>query len=85
MDAQQFRKSAKELVDYIADYLENIRDRPVLSSVEPFYIRNLVPDHAPEEGEPWSEVFKDIERVIMPGVSFADFLLFETFSSFLHV
>lgn len=71
MDVEEFRVAAKQLVDYIADYLENIRDRPVLPSVEPFYIRSLIPEEAPEEGEPWSNVFKDIERVIMPGVSFA--------------
>src|SRR5689334_6043974 len=69
MDASQFRVAGKQLVDYIADYLENIRDRPVLPSVEPFYLRQLIPDEAPEEGQQWSEILKDIERVIMPGVS----------------
>ena len=29
----------------------------------------MVPAHAPEKGEPWEEVMKDIERVIMPGVT----------------
>lgn len=69
MDAEQFRVAAKQMVDYIADYLENIRDRPVLPSVEPFYLRQLIPDEAPETGEEWTDIFKDIERVIMPGVS----------------
>lgn len=43
--------------------------RPVLSTVAPGYIRSLIPDHAPEKGEPWQDIFKDIERVIMPGVN----------------
>ena len=69
MDANEFRSAAKQLVDYIADYLENIRERPVLPSVQPGYITDLIPDSAPEDGEQWDSIFTDIERVIMPGVS----------------
>ena len=57
------------MVDYIADYLDNIRSRPVFPDVSPGYMRKLVPECAPEEGEAWDDIFKDIERVIMPGVS----------------
>ncbi len=56
------------MVDYIADYLENIRDRRVFPGVSPGYLRPLVPESAPEDGEPWDEIFQDVERVIMPGV-----------------
>jgi len=69
MDAEEFRKRGKEMVDYVADYLENIRDRRPLSNVKPGYLRELVPDEAPRDPEPWHDVFQDIERVIMPGVS----------------
>ena len=69
MDVDQFRKSAKQMIDYAADYLENIRDRRTLPNVEPGYLRPMLPDHAPEEGEEWDAVFRDVERVIMPGVS----------------
>ena len=37
------------MVDYIADYLENIRDRRVFPDVKPGYLRDLVPDTAPEQ------------------------------------
>ena len=69
MDAEEFRKRGKEMVDYVADYLENIRDRRPLSNVKPGYLRQLIPDEAPQDPEPWEDVFRDIERVIMPGVS----------------
>ncbi|CAG2172287.1 unnamed protein product [Oppiella nova] len=69
MDANEFRSAAKQLVDYIADYIENIRERDVLPSVKPGYIRELIPETAPEDGEEWSAIFKDIERVIMPGMT----------------
>lgn len=57
------------MVDYIADYLENIRDRRVYPNVKPGYMRSLVPDSAPLEGEEWKDIVKDIERVIMPGMT----------------
>ena len=44
--------------------------RRVLPTVKPGYIRELIPDHAPEHGEPWQDIFNDVERVIMPGVKF---------------
>ena len=58
----------KEMVDYIADYLENIRDRRVFPDVKPGYMRDLVPENAPMEGEKWENIFNDVETVIMPGV-----------------
>lgn len=57
------------MVDYIADYLENIRDRRVFPNVKPGYMRNLVPDQAPLDGENWSRIINDVERVIMPGMT----------------
>lgn len=69
MDAEQFRVAGKQMVDFIADYLETIRDRPVLPSVQPLDIKNMLPAEAPEQGEPFEEIFADIERIIMPGVS----------------
>ena len=69
MDANEFRIAGKQMVDLIADYLETIRDRAVLPSVQPFYLKQLVPDEPPEEGEPFHQIFNDIEKIIMPGVS----------------
>ena len=69
MDAEEFRIRGKEMVDYVADYLENIRSRRPLSNVEPGYLHKLIPDQAPDTPEKWEDVFGDIERVIMPGVS----------------
>lgn len=61
--------AAHELVEFVIDYVENVRKRPVLPSVEPGYLKPRVPDSAPYAGEPWSNIMADIERHIMPGVS----------------
>lgn len=61
--------SGKELIDYIVEYLENIRERRVFPDKKPGFIRDQIPDCAPIDGERWSDIFKDVERVIMPGVT----------------
>lgn len=57
------------MVDYVADYLENIEKRHVYPDVEPGYLRSLIPTEAPEEPESYEDIMKDVERVIMPGVT----------------
>ncbi|XP_023248313.1 histidine decarboxylase isoform X3 [Copidosoma floridanum] len=69
MNLDEYRQHGKEMVDYIADYLENIRDRRVYPAVSPGYLRNIIPSSAPIEGEPWNDIFDDIEKCIMPGVT----------------
>ncbi|XP_059610124.1 histidine decarboxylase [Phlebotomus argentipes] len=69
MDCEEYRRRGKEMVDYIADYLQNIRERRVFPNVTPGYMRTLLPDSAPLEGESWEAIFADVERVVMPGVT----------------
>lgn len=57
------------MVDYIADYLENIRDRRVFPDKKPGFLRGEIPDSAPVEGENWPTIFKDVESIIMPGLT----------------
>ena len=69
MDADEFRKRGREMVDYIADHLTNIEKRRPLADVEPGYMVELLPDHAPQLPDTWDQLMSDVERVIMPGVS----------------
>ncbi|XP_065072637.1 histidine decarboxylase [Ochlerotatus camptorhynchus] len=69
MDFDEYRQRGKEMVDYIADYLQNIRERRVLPDVKPGYMAHLLPESAPLEGEPWQAIIDDVERVIMPGIT----------------
>lgn len=41
MEAEDFKKFAKEMVEYITNYLENIRERLVLFLIEKFLISFL--------------------------------------------
>ncbi|KAL3873116.1 hypothetical protein ACJMK2_036272, partial [Sinanodonta woodiana] len=69
MNAEEFRRRGREMVDYVASYLENVRTYQPYPDVQPGYLRHMIPDCAPESPDSWDDLFKDIERVIMPGVT----------------
>ena len=69
MDNKDFRQHAHELVDWMADYFENIKDYPVKSQVSPGEIYSQIPDSAPTEGQTFQQIFSDFEKIIMPGMS----------------
>ncbi|XP_006875345.1 PREDICTED: aromatic-L-amino-acid decarboxylase isoform X3 [Chrysochloris asiatica] len=69
MNASEFRKKGKEMVDYVADYMEGIEKRQVYPDVEPGYLRPLIPATAPQEPETFEAIMNDVEKIIMPGVT----------------
>ncbi|ONH93122.1 hypothetical protein PRUPE_8G214500 [Prunus persica] len=69
MDAEQLRENAHKMVDFIADYYKTIENFPVLSQVQPGYLRELLPDSAPTHPEPLQHIFDDIQAKILPGVT----------------
>ncbi|KAI4249141.1 MAG: hypothetical protein L6R40_000599 [Gallowayella cf. fulva] len=69
MDAEEFRRAAHSAVDEIVDYFTTLDSRRVLANVSPGYLRPLLPSAAPEEGEKWEDIQKDIETKIMPGLT----------------
>ena len=69
MDANSFREFGKAAVDFIADYLENIREHDVLPSVVPGYLAKLIPDNIPNQAENWKLILEDIKKVIVPGLT----------------
>ena len=69
MTPEEFRKHAHELVDWMADYMENVENYPVKSSAKPGEIFNKIPDVPPSESESFNEFMKDVEEIIMPGIT----------------
>jgi aromatic-L-amino-acid decarboxylase len=64
-----FREDGAAALEWVANYLENLRDYPVLSRVEPGEIRAALPDAPPERAEPFSAVLRDLDEVLMPGIT----------------
>lgn len=68
MDSKEFLDFGKAMIDFVANYTDNIRDRNVLADVEPGYLFKLLPEEAPQKPEDWQQVLIDVERYILPGV-----------------
>ena len=69
MTPGEFRRCGYALIERIARYMEEIESYSVLSRVVPGSIRERLPPVAPEHGEPFSEVLRDIDEIIMPGIT----------------
>ncbi|KAK9695747.1 Pyridoxal-dependent decarboxylase conserved domain [Popillia japonica] len=69
MDSHEFSIRGKEMIEYICKYLDNLESRRVTPSVEPGYLKNVLPDEAPDDAEDWDRIMADVEQKIMPGVT----------------
>ena len=69
MDPEAFRREAHRVVDWLADYLAHPEQYPVLSRVRPGEVRDALPGHAPETGEPFDRIFADFEGIVVPGLT----------------
>ena len=69
MNNKDFRIQAHKMVDWMADYLDTIEDRPVKPLITPKSIYNQLEDHAPDDGESMDLIFKDFEDKIVPGMT----------------
>jgi aromatic-L-amino-acid decarboxylase len=64
-----FRRDGVAAVEWVARYLEEIGDLPVLAPVEPGDVRAQLPAEPPERGEPFEAVLRDLDRVIVPATT----------------
>jgi aromatic-L-amino-acid decarboxylase len=63
------RADGHAAVDWAADYLERVGELPVLARVKPGEIRAALPASAPDEPEPFADVLRDLDEIILPGVT----------------
>jgi aromatic-L-amino-acid/L-tryptophan decarboxylase len=69
MTPEQFRAEGKKVIDWIADYYENIEKYPILSQVKPGEIKASLPGNPPKTGETMDEMMRDLDEKIMPGIT----------------
>ena len=69
MSPDDFRRHGRAVVDWIAAYMESVGTHPVLSRSAPTEIRARLPPHPPATGEPFEAMLRDIDDIILPGVT----------------
>ncbi|GKC58317.1 tyrosine decarboxylase 1-like protein [Tanacetum coccineum] len=89
LEPKEFRRMGHTVIDFLADYYQNIQNYPVRSQVNPGYLLESLPDHAPMQPESIETILKDVHRNIIPGIThwqspnfFAHFASSESAASF---
>src|SRR5688572_29566574 len=69
MPPEEFRRHGHAVVDWIADYLANAGDYPVLAQVQPGEVAARLPASPPAAGEAVEDILRDFREVIVPGMT----------------
>lgn len=64
-----FREDGYAAVDWVAGYLEQVGDLPVLAQTAPGDLLAALPDAAPEQGEPFAAILRDLDELLLPAVT----------------
>jgi aromatic-L-amino-acid/L-tryptophan decarboxylase len=56
-------------VDWAADYLDRVADLPVLAQIAPGELSARLPVSAPEQGEPFADLLRDVDELIVPALT----------------
>jgi aromatic-L-amino-acid/L-tryptophan decarboxylase len=69
MSPEEFRAAGHQVVDWIADYLRDVREYPVLAQTTPGALISALPHSGPEHGEPMEAILADFRELILPGIT----------------
>src|SRR5947209_9214569 len=69
MDPMAFRRYGYQVVDWIANYLEDVKKYPVLSHNTPGDVRNALPAQPPAQPEAMEAILADVDAILMPGIT----------------
>ncbi|KAK7275316.1 hypothetical protein RIF29_16429 [Crotalaria pallida] len=69
LDPEEFKRQGYMMIDFLADYYANVGNYPVLSHVEPGYLKQRLPSSAPLGPEPIESILEDVKEHIIPGIT----------------
>jgi aromatic-L-amino-acid decarboxylase len=64
-----FRDDLNAASEWAASYLERVGELPVQSSVRPGDVRKQLPASPPEQGETFDAMLRDLDEIIVPGLT----------------
>lgn len=71
MTPEEFRAAGHQLVDWLADYRARVNDGslPIMARTAPGEVRRALPAAPPDEGESFEAMLRDVDRVVVPGLT----------------
>ena len=67
--SEELTKNGQTLLQWIVNYRDTCREKPVLSRVQPNYLQKRLPTNAPREPESWDTILSDMDEHIVPGLT----------------
>jgi aromatic-L-amino-acid decarboxylase len=64
-----FRDDLELAADWVDDYLRRVGELPVAAQITPGKVRARLPESAPEQGESFEAMLRDLDEVILPGLT----------------
>jgi hypothetical protein len=69
MIPEEFHRIGHRVIDWIADYRNRLAELPVLARTEPGEVKAQLPAGPPEQPEEFEAIFRDLEQVLLRGLS----------------
>src|SRR3954462_12947954 len=69
MTPEEFRAAGHQIVDWIADYRATVSARPVMARTAPGDVKQQLPAQPPDHPEPFADIMRDLDTIIVPGLS----------------
>lgn len=66
MQYEEFRKAGHYLVDYITEYLQDVRNKPLFHDVEPEFLHDLFEEPFPSKPKSLADIQKRLEEQLIP-------------------
>src|SRR4051794_39550168 len=68
-DRERFLDDGRLALEWVAGYLDRLPELPVLAQTAPGDVRRRLPSAPPDEPEPFAAVLRDLDEVLLPGVT----------------
>ncbi|RLQ21789.1 aspartate aminotransferase family protein [Seongchinamella sediminis] len=69
MTPEEFRQAGHALIDWIADYRQQLPEQPVLARVKPGEVRQSFPREAPGEAGDFDALLQQLQARVVPGIT----------------
>ena len=66
MDYSEFRTAGHNMVDYIADYLQEVQDKPLFADVEPDHLNQLFDEPLPDAPQSLASIQQALHEKLIP-------------------
>lgn len=66
MDYNEFRQAGHYLIDYIADYLQNVGNKPLFADIAPSFLSELFEESIPDHPQSLEAIQKILEEKLIP-------------------